>query len=241
MKGKIIVTAFFVCSVSLVACGIGERVVVGNGKVETRTFDKKDFTKVELSGSMSAEIIYGTQFEIKISADENLYEYLSVDKIRNTLKIRTKNKAVIKELTEYKVTITMPVIHECIGYGGCTVVINHFDDPNGTLVLSHSGSASFNVNSLYKSIEAAQYGTGNFLFTGKTETLKYSSSGTASLYALELEAENVYLSWAGAGYAEVYATEKLDIDISGSGSIKYRGKPDIERSIRGSVNITRIK
>lgn len=229
------------CGISLSAFGIGEKIVVGNGKVEMRSFDEKDFTKVELSGNMSAEIVYGIRFGIKISTDENLYEYLSVDKIQDTLKIRTKNKVIIKKSTECNITITMPAIDECIVYGGCTAAINNFDDTDGKFILSHSGSSTITVNSLFKNIKAVQYGTGTFLLTGKAETLRYSSSGIAELYASELQAENVYLSWAGSGYAEVYATEKLGIDISGSGSIKYRGKPEIERSIRGSVAVTRIK
>ncbi|PIE99054.1 MAG: hypothetical protein CR988_00615 [Treponema sp.] len=241
MKNRILPDIFFILALCIfsellfISCF---KVKFDRGDIEMRCFEEKDFKKIELSGDMTVEVIFGNQFQIQVSEDKNMDKYLSIDKIQDTLKIKNTS---VKNLTECKIVVTMPKISKCIVYGGCSVFIKDFNAPDDTLIVFQSGTSNINLeNVLFKKIEASQNGTGKFLLQGKTNILKYSSSGTANLYASTLETEKVYLSWYGSGYAEVYAKEKLDIDISGTGIIKYKDKPEIVRSIRGSVNITRI-
>jgi hypothetical protein len=68
---------------------------------------------------------------------------------------------------------------------------------------------------------------------GKQQKLNISVAGAATINAFSLEAENVKVSIVGSAQCEVKATKNLDIFISGTGTVKYKGQPSISQSIAG--------
>jgi len=62
-------------------------------------------------------------------------------------------------------------------------------------------------------------------------------SGAGNLNAFELISEETTVNLSGAGKAEVYANQLLNVTITGAGSVYYKGHPAIAKTITGSGNL----
>jgi hypothetical protein len=61
--------------------------------------------------------------------------------------------------------------------------------------------------------------------SGKGTDLEINISGSGSVDAESLEAENCVAKISGSGKCEVNASKSIDARISGSGSVYYKGDP----------------
>ena len=68
-------------------------------------------------------------------------------------------------------------------------------------------------------------GSGRIEASGSAGEVKISISGSGRVLASNLEANNCTIRISGSGDAEVNAKSELDVSISGSGSVGYRGNP----------------
>ncbi|MES1225393.1 MAG: DUF2807 domain-containing protein, partial [Bacteroidota bacterium] len=76
-----------------------------------------------------------------------------------------------------------------------------------------------------KQIKTKISGTGDIILTGSAQSLDASLSGTGDLKASNLEAAKVTANVSGTGDAKVYSTQSLAANVSGAGSIIYKGNP----------------
>ncbi len=81
--------------------------------------------------------------------------------------------------------------------------------------------------------EASIAGSGTATIVGTTDTASYSVAGSGNLFASELEAKRVSASVAGSGDIKCFATEFLKARTSGSGSVGYKGNPELDYSKKG--------
>jgi hypothetical protein len=65
------------------------------------------------------------------------------------------------------------------------------------------------------------------------ESARFSIAGTGNIDAFELKAQAAEISVSGAGRAAITAVDRLNANISGTGMIRYRGNPEIEKRVSG--------
>ena len=76
---------------------------------------------------------------------------------------------------------------------------------------------------------------------GSTKNLRMEGSGSSDFKCMELLAENVEVDISGSGYAEVYASVKLDVDVSGAGDIKYKGNATVNQHVSGAGSVKKVE
>ncbi len=65
-----------------------------------------------------------------------------------------------------------------------------------------------------------------------------AAPGSAHCY--DLLSENARVDITGAGSAEVYASVKLDAQVSGAGSVNYKGNPtNVKQEVSGAGSVSR--
>jgi hypothetical protein len=82
-------------------------------------------------------------------------------------------------------------------------------------------------------------GAASIKAAGKVKSATISSSGAGDIDANRLQAEKARVTVAGAASVSVYASEQLDVSVSGVGSVTYSGNPKtVNKSVSGigSVN-----
>ena len=86
--------------------GVGPT-VTGSGKLAAWDFDYRDFTKIEAGYAFDVEIVKADSYLVRITVNDNLYEYLDISKQGDTLHIGLKPNYNYMNIT-LKATINLP-------------------------------------------------------------------------------------------------------------------------------------
>lgn len=99
---------------------------------------------------------------------------------------------------------------------------------------SIAGSGDMSIKEITASnVEASIAGSGTIVLSGKSQGASYSISGSGDLFAHGLEAKNVKASISGSGDIKCFATDFLKVRTSGSGSVGYKGEPQLDIPKKG--------
>ena len=201
----------------------------GNGRVETRSFALKDFTKVALAGDMQATLTQGSDYRVSVTLDSNLFSCIDVYVEGETLIIQP-NKGGTLWAYHYDVAITMPQLDTLSTAGKVNATIEQFNQPDAALRISLAGADRVNAHVIAKDISVFLSGACSIDLKGRAENFTCSTAGSGSIYASECKSDNVKASIAGVGTVEVYPLQSLQADVAGLGSIWYRGDPPIKKT-----------
>ncbi len=83
-------------------------------------------------------------------------------------------------------------------------------------------------------------GSGNVSVTDliAVDRMKVSLIGSGGFFGFPLEANNCDVDISGSGNCEITVNDDLDVVIDGSGSVYYKGFPQIHEDITGSGRVT---
>jgi hypothetical protein len=236
---KIIKTTLMICVVVLVASackkgGIFCYQADGNEVTEERTHS--GFSKIALEIAADLYVTQGDEYGVNIEASENLMEIIETKVSGTTLVIDLKKGKCIKNDHSIKVYITLPELKELNVSGSGDIFV-----PNklitDELELDISGSGRVEMDSLFVNhIETKISGSGEIILVAMdtVETEKIDISGSGEIRAFDVLAKTVDIRVSGSGECQVHAIETLEVDISGSGDVTYKGNPIIDQRISGS-------
>ena len=110
------------------------------------------------------------------------------------------------------------------------------------LTITSNGAGDVQLELTANEIKADVSGAGDITLKGSTQLLNATVSGAGDLKATNLEATKIKAKVSGAGDAKVNATQSLDADVSGAGSIIYKGNPtDRNVNISGAGSVRESK
>lgn len=206
---KLIVVA--VLAIGLVLTGgckvmkhFGGASVSGSGNRTTEKRDVAAFTSISSSGAFNVEVTCQKERSVTLEGDDNILSLVTTEVKGATLYLDTKKSYSTKK--PITVRITVPDLDE----------------------LTSSGAGEFNVSNIKNdSLRFKTSGAATINASGETKTLRIEMSGAGSVATVNLKATDVDVTMSGAGSAEVFASNKLDANISGAGSITYSGDPKV--------------
>jgi hypothetical protein len=211
--------------------------VRGSGNVKTITKYYKGYTGVKLEGKGIVRIKQSPNFRFSATADDNILEITDVtinDDVLEISYIRDFNSTKIPEFV-----IEAPQITTIEAEGRARIISdNVMSVPNMEVELD--GAAKCNLNVATRDFEIKTRGISEVVVEGTAERFEVKSQGSSRVSALELSAETVELELAGTGKIEVYAAEKLDVQLRGTTDVYYAGNPNIESRVYGTGRITPI-
>lgn len=95
--------------------------------------------------------------------------------------------------------------------------------------ISVAGSGDLKIeNALVTSANASVAGSGTVKISGNADKANYSVAGSGDLYANDFKVQNISASVAGSGDIKCHAVEHLEARVSGSGTIGYKGDPELD-------------
>jgi Putative auto-transporter adhesin, head GIN domain len=208
-----IVLALLVIVLSLVACSVTR----GSGQISSEPRQVSGFSKVELTGNGELTIEQTGTESLTISAEQNLLPRVSSEVSGDTLVLGPERIANIFPTRPIKYALTVK-------------------DLTG---LEVSGSGSVNVSKLATtSLSSKISGSGQITANGTADDQDLDISGSGRYQAEQLIGKTVRVAISGSGSADVHATEVLDIQMSGSGTLTYTGNPpQVTQEISGSGKV----
>lgn len=230
--------------------------ITGKGPVVEKELVFETIHGVQLDGSFDLEIEQGADQKVEVLAQENIAEKLKMNVLDGILYLSLEPGSYLNyELT---VRIVVPKI-ESIGLSGSgdikvgtfvgiqdlIVSLDGSGDVTSTgafEVLNQAkieldGSGDIDLNLKAAKIVADLRGSGDIDLKGRTSELLASVIGSGDLNAFTLESIQCTAVLEGSGDIRVFASHKLDAQLTGIGDIRYRGEPEVTAAIDGSGSV----
>lgn len=205
------------------------RQIVGSGKLITKDFVFSDFTGIGIGNAFQAEIAQADTFSVSITLDDNLFDYLRVEKQGTTLQIYFVPGYNVRQMGGAKAKITLPTLEYLNLSGATTGTITGFKS-NLNLNANISGASTLRGDLEASNARLEASGASRITLTGsaKEATLIATGASTLNLGDFAVDSANVELS--GASNGTIRATSKLDYNLSGASHLTYTGNPTVGRS-----------
>jgi len=203
----------------------GNKKVVGNGNVTTKTVKTGDYEGINVVGSMDVHLEKGTEGNITVKTDDNLHEYIEIEVKGGDLVIKTEKNVYLKTKKGIHVTVPFKDISEVSLTGSGDIDTKDAID-TAQLEVNLTGSGDIVLAANAGLVEASVTGSGDVEMSGKTVTLEVGVTGSGDFDGFSLQADDTDAFVSGSGDVKVVANKSLKARVSGSGDIVYKGNPD---------------
>lgn len=247
-----------IAALCLVASTAEAKKIEGNGELETRRIEVKDFQKVYLrnlrqpqkvfdlslfrNGKTYPEFVYRQTGEtsLKVTTDSNLFPYLQFLVEDGELRVEvTKGDAVYP--TRLLLEGTSAGLEEVnIGGGADFTLASDFRGDNLSVSVGGGGDFLAKKPMRIQNGEFSTGGGGDCDIRGKAREAEIRTSGGGDIDAEDFVVENLTVQCSGGGDADVHATRTLTAKASGGGDISYRGNPQTNISTSGGGSARKI-
>jgi len=137
--------------------------VKGSGELKTRDLTRSNFSEVKADDGIEVHIVYAASFNVTVTADDNLFDYLQVSKKGETLTLSLKRADYVD--ANIKAFITMPHLRKLSLSGAAVCSIADFDTRAGVDFHisgeSSLSSANMTVGDITLDVADASKVTGN--------------------------------------------------------------------------------
>lgn len=211
------------------------------GPMETQNRNVGGFHAISSSGSFDVELRQGNTEAVKVDADAEVINEIVTEVKNGTLEIHSKNThnwGNFWNNRHVKIFVTAKNLDNIsLSGSGDFKIDNQLNASNLALRISGSGDFMGAIN--VKTVAVSISGSGDFKISGKAEESTVGISGSGDFSAGDLITKSTAIRVSGSGDANVYASEKLDAVVSGSGDVHYAGHPkSVSKSAHGSGDIS---
>jgi hypothetical protein len=209
--------------------------VNGDGKVTKETRAVSSFDAIEVSGAFKVYLKQGNTEELIVEADDNILPVIRTEVRGNTLVIDTRKP--ISHVTSMNVYITFKDLKKAELSGAVDIITESKLNLN-EFGLHTSGASDTKMELSAKKLVLDCSGASKLKLTGSATDVSADLSGACDIYAYDLLTENFILDMSGAGKAQINVSKKISAEISGAGSVRYKGSPTIvNQSVSGAGSI----
>ena len=170
------------------------------GQTVERKYSLEDFTALEVSGVWEVTITRG-EFSVSVQAPENLFEHLGVECRGDVLHL---DHGRVDSNIKLRASVSMPAIEALEMSGVARADLSNMETDR--FVVDLSGVSKI------------------FSKGGRLGTLEVDLSGVSKVDFSETPTTHAFVDLSGASKAELWMEGgRLEGDVSGASSIKYRG------------------
>lgn len=199
-----------------VGCHRIHKQVRGSGvrKIEKR--DVAPFTRMTTEGAFEIEVVAQKDQSLEIEADDNILPYVETAVSGSVLRIRLNGSFSFDD--EIKVKISVPNLEEVSASGAGT--INVIGLKNDRFEIDMTGAPTIRVG-------------------GETKVARIEADGAGKIDTMKLRASKMTVVSNGVSSVEVYASDHLDVTVSGPSHVTYAGDPEVTQIVNGPGSVTK--
>lgn len=208
------------------------------------------FHRIRLHDSTYGElsITQGDEEALRIEAEPGILRRIETEVVEGELRIRMVGEwwaqildalrtSMNRKVVRYRVTMREVSGLELAGTVRATTGPLNTD----RLSLKLSGAGSMNITALNAQLlQVDLSGAGQIQVVGRVAEQDAHLSGAGQYHACKLESRRATVKLSGVGDADVWATETLDLNLSGAGSVGYYGAPQIRQKISGLARVSSL-
>jgi hypothetical protein len=225
-----------VAIVSVGGCGLAG--LPGSGVPASRNVDAKDFTTVEVNGPFEVTLERGDKFNVTVTGDDNLLQFIDVQNAAGKLSIDIQSGQNLRPKSGLKVKINMPAIEAVNLHGACSGSLNGFKGGKD-LKVDVEGASTITGEIQAGKLTLEAVGASQIKLTGKAHECNAEAGGASQLHLGDLAVEKAVIQLDGASSGAVKASDKLDYELNGASHLDYRGSPKIgNNEIQGASSVS---
>ena len=218
----------------------GLRTVRGSGDMASEEREISDFSAVDFAGIGTVLIELGQEETLRIDGEDNLLQYVETEVRGDTLHIEMRDGVTIIPTQSMFFYLTASEI-DSLSVSG----LGNIDTPGleaDQFSVSISGGGDINLADLEaKELNVNISGLGDLhVDDGSVNKQTVSISGGGNYNAQDLSSDIAKIAISGLGSAMVWAMEELEVDISGGGSVRYKGNPAVDENVSGIGRIEKL-
>ncbi len=168
--------------------------------------------------------------QILVEGPQNIVGLLDEDVANGIWRIRIPG--CIQDLSQLRIVATLPS-YRLLAITGAGDVFSETALLTDQLEMSITGQGQMDIAVEAQTVRASISGAGNYRLEGLADFLEFDLSGAGNLNAFDLDVLEADLSIIGSGSAEVFVRDLLRVNISGQGTVFYRGTPQLDVNISG--------
>lgn len=202
-----------------------------------------DYEGIDVSSAFVVDVEYSSTDEsIEIEANDNLHQYIEVEKVNNLLRIKIQNGVSIRGNATLKVHIvTNDVLNYFAASGASTISLTD-DISSDDVTISLSGASKFNGTINSNTLDIDLSGASNADLQGSTESLSLDATGASTLSDFDMVVQdkaNIRLS--GASNANLTINGTIDVSASGASNLRYKGTGSItDIDLSGASQVIKV-
>ncbi len=189
-----------------------------------------DFTGLKMGDSFDITLAQSDVATVRVDAPENMQSRIKTEVKDGILTVSADGN--LKTGKDVKIVIGVKSLTS-IDLTGAADVKSENQLVCDKLLIKSTGAGDVHLDVKANEIRTEISGAGDVTLKGSAQLINAEISGAGDLKASGLEADKGNIKVSGAGTAKVNVKQSLDADVSGAGSIIYKGNPT-ERN----VNIT---
>ena len=252
---KIFLPLIVLLAIALSACNL--TVLSGSGKIVSSNRPVSGFTRLVFDVPGDLTLTQGDKESLSIEGDDNLLEHIKSEVNDGELHIYLAlEDGMIEPSKTIRYSLSVKNLEQITLNGSGKIMAASFTsgqfavNMNGSgeiafgslkatnLSLGMNGSGNVSITNLSADdVQATVNGSGEYLLQGKATRQHINILGSGEYNARSLQSTQADISVSGSGEGQVWATEKVNIAILGSGEVGYVGKPTITQQISGSGSI----
>jgi hypothetical protein len=214
-------TVFMALSaIMLVSCS--KDVINGSGSTITAERTVSNFTGIDISGMGKVYITYAPEISVTLKGYSNLIPHYVTDVNNNILYLHYENNTAVRN-DNLEVHITMPYFTRLNMNGSSAIAATGDFDDTDNLNISTSGNGDISIEQF------------------DTDLYSISSSGNSIISTLGVKAKTAKIDLSGNSTVFLSVSDKLEVKISGDGTVSYKGDPaDLTSDISGNGTLIKL-
>jgi len=215
---KFVLVSILTGALALMFCGchfVGGG-VQGSGVRKTEKRDLVTFKSIESDGAFEIQVTCQKPLSVEIEGDDNILPLIKTEVRDGVLHIGSPKAYSARQ--PVSVRIALPSLESIANNGAGKVQVSNLK--NDAFEIHSMGATSLNA-------------------AGQTKSVKIETSGAGKIDTSDLHAEKAEVSISGAASVDVYATEQLDVNVSGVGRVTYSGNPKtVNKNVSGVGSVS---
>ena len=195
------------------ALTLAAMLVSASAMADEQTRTAAAFTAIDLKGPISIDVQVGKAQTITVRGTAAFVNMVATEVVDGELRVYLREKGVKKMNGDPRVVVTVPSLRRFNMEGA------------GETTLRGVSGDRFDVN--YR-------GAGSMTIAGTVKQVNMQAQGVGEVDARKLIAQDANVSFQGIGSVQVYASGKLEANVSGMGELNYFGHPKtVNKTVSG--------
>ena len=201
------------------------------------------FHAVDVAGSFDVYITQGATESVKVEAPADMMSHIKTEVDNGVLRIYNKNDHfhwgdLFGHHTKIRVYVAIKEVNAVSVTGSGDAYFKDGLHAN-SLRLAVSGSGDMTGRVEAKTLDSDISGSGDMKLAGHADNSTVSVVGSGDFSARGLTTMSTTVHVSGSGDASIYASDRVDASVAGSGDVSYGGHPkSVHKNKSGSGDIS---